>query len=133
MALRQRTLALLATLVVMGGLLAGCAGNSGDHPVELAMAPLHTLPMSIQEAPRAYREAYQFAVANPDALADVPCTCGCDQFGHKSNYDCFVAGTQPDGTVILDFHALGCQICIDIAQDVMRDMRQGYGRTAGPS
>ena len=38
---------------------------------ELAMEPLHTMPMSIQQAPVAYQQAYQFAVANPEALADV--------------------------------------------------------------
>lgn len=121
------TLTLLAALVLVGGLLAGCAPQAGDHPVALDMAPLHSMPMSIQQAPVAYAEAYQFAVANPAALADVPCTCGCDQFGHKSNYNCYVVDTRADGTVILDFHALGCQICVDITQEVMRQMRQGPG------
>ena len=123
---------LLAALILLGGVLAGCAGNSGQNMPELAMAPLHTMPMSIQQAPVAYQQAYQFAVANPEALADVPCTCGCDQFGHKSNYDCYVAGANADGTVILDFHALGCQICVDITQDTMRRLRQGHPLTAGP-
>ena len=123
---RHPTLHVLAALVILAGvLLTGCSGQT-TAAVELTMAPLHTMPMSVQQAPVAYQEAYQFAVANPDALANVPCTCGCDQFGHKSNYNCYVAGTAADGTTIYDMHALGCQICIDITQDVMRQMRQGH-------
>ncbi len=124
---------LLAALILLGGVLAGCVGTAAENQAELAMAPLHTMPMSIQQAPVAYQQAYQFAIANPEALADVPCTCGCDQFGHKSNYNCYVAGTNADGTLVLDFHALGCQICVDITQDTMRRLRQGHGFAARPS
>ncbi|MCC7358699.1 MAG: hypothetical protein IT317_04450 [Anaerolineales bacterium] len=124
---RYPALYVLAALSILGGaLLTGCSGNS-SAPVELSMAPLHTMPMGVQQAPTAYQEAYQFAVANPDALADVPCTCGCDQFGHKSNYNCYVAGTAADGSIIYDMHALGCQICIDITHEVMRQRQQGPG------
>jgi hypothetical protein len=121
---RRATIYLLAALVILGGVLAGCS-SSQNQSVELSMAPLHTMPMGVQQAPVAFQEAYQFAAANPAALADVPCTCGCDQFGHKSNYNCYIAGTTADGTIIYDMHALGCQICIDITHDVMRQMRQG--------
>jgi Protein of unknown function with PCYCGC motif len=76
-------------------------------------------------APTQVREAYQFAVANPDALKDVPCYCGCGALGHTSNYSCFVKDVNSDGQVVFDQHALGCSLCIDIAQDVMRLTKEG--------
>jgi hypothetical protein len=123
----------LAALMLVGGLLTGCGSQASAPMTEMAMAPLHSMPMAVQEAPVAFQQAYQFAIANPEALADVPCTCGCDQFGHKSNYNCYVAGTNADGSIVYDFHALGCQICVDITQDVMRQLRQGHGLAAEPS
>jgi hypothetical protein len=130
---RRHSILWLAVLVLVGGLLAGCGSQSTADTVELSMAPLHTMPRSVQQAPVVVQQAYQFAAANPEALADVACTCGCDQFGHKSNYNCYVAGTNADGSVVYDFHALGCQVCVDITQDVMRTMRQGHALGAEPS
>jgi ferredoxin len=34
--------------------------------------------------------------------------------------DCYVKGFKPDGSVVVDDHALGCSLCVDIARDVMR-------------
>lgn len=92
---------------------------------ELAMAPVSILPDYAQDAPQTVREAYQFAVANPDILAYHPCYCGCGNMGHDSNLACFVQQFQEDGSIIFDNHAAGCGICVDIAQDVMRMMKQG--------
>lgn len=117
-------LAFLAAILVAGGLLAGCA-QSSEPAVELAMAPLHNMPMDVQEAPVKVREAYQFAVANADLLTQLPCYCGCGPIGHKNNYDCYVAGVDPAGVVKFDAHALGCSICVDITQDAMRYTRDG--------
>ncbi len=71
------------------------------------------------------RESYQFAVANPDALKNVPCYCGCGAAGHTSNYSCYVKATAASGEITFDQHALGCSICVDITQDVMRMTRDG--------
>ncbi len=123
---QQRLISILAALMLVGGLLAGCgaqAGNSSTH--ELAMAALHDMPMDVQTAPVAVQEAYQFAMANPDVLEAIPCYCGCGALGHKSNYDCYVAGIGPSGVVTYDPHALGCQVCVDIAQDTMHLVREG--------
>ncbi len=79
----------------------------------------------MQNAPVRVREAYQFALANPAALKNVPCYCGCGAMGHTSNYSCYLKGTGPDGSPQFDDHALGCSICVDIAQDVMRYSREG--------
>ena len=118
----------LAVAFAVGGPLAGCAEQStGSDAHLLAMAPLSQMPADIQQAPVSVQAAYQFAVANPKVLAELPCYCGCGAVGHKSNYDCFVAGVDEDGTVTYDPHALGCSLCVDIAQDTMRLLRDGQG------
>ncbi|MEZ4638161.1 MAG: PCYCGC motif-containing (lipo)protein [Caldilineaceae bacterium] len=67
------------------------------------------------------QDAHCFVGANADVLSQFPCYCGCGPMGHGSNYACF---WQREG--VLDTHALGCGICVDIAQDVMRGMKQGH-------
>jgi hypothetical protein len=88
------------------------------------MADVAHMPHSVQAAPVPVQEAYQFAVANPEILQELPCYCGCGAMGHTSNYDCYVAGVD-GATVTYDEHALGCSICVDITQDTMRLLRQG--------
>lgn len=39
---------------------------------------------------------YAFAVDNPDTLRWIPCTCGCDKFGHTSNRACYVKDERAD-------------------------------------
>ena len=125
---RSRFFLLFVTgLLALGGLATGCdAAASGDtavHPFQ--MADLAPMPMEVQTAPVAVQQAYQFAVANPDVLMQIPCYCGCGDMGHTSNYACYVSGTNADGTLKYDPHALGCSICVDITQDTMRLLKQG--------
>lgn len=89
------------------------------------MAPMSVMSPEVQSAPQSVREAYQFAVANPEPLKNVPCFCGCGAVGHKSNYDCFIQDAPANGKIIFDQHALGCSICVDIARDVLRMTREG--------
>jgi hypothetical protein len=119
----KRVLAALAVLVLIGGSF-GCAGATAPAPRALTLAPLAQMSMAVQQAPAAVQQAYQFAAANPDVLRHIPCYCGCGKLGHKSNYDCYIAGpaaSQPN----LNTHALGCAICVDITQEVMRLSRAG--------
>jgi hypothetical protein len=124
---RRFFLLLVIGLLSLGGLTTGCsASTSGDtvvHPFR--MADLAPMPMEVQTAPVAVQQAYQFAVANPDVLKQLPCYCGCGDMGHTSNYACYVAGTNANATLKYDPHALGCSICVDITQDTMRLLKQG--------
>ncbi|HKZ87309.1 MAG TPA: PCYCGC motif-containing (lipo)protein [Anaerolineae bacterium] len=125
---RRRFLLLLVTgLLAVGGLTTGCSastsGDTAEHPFQ--MADLAPMPVEVQTAPVAVQQAYQFAVANPGVLKQIPCYCGCGDMGHTSNYACYVAGTNADGTLKYDPHALGCSICVDITQDTMRLLKQG--------
>ncbi|MBS3919941.1 MAG: hypothetical protein KG012_13760 [Deltaproteobacteria bacterium] len=36
------------------------------------------------------RQAYQIAKDIPEVLAQVPCFCDCDVFGHENLLDCFI-------------------------------------------
>ncbi|MBI5879899.1 MAG: hypothetical protein HZB53_19810 [Chloroflexi bacterium] len=112
-------LPLFATLMLLAVLISAC-GPSASRA--LSLAPLSTMPATVQGAPQRVREAYQFAVANPDALKNVPCYCGCGAMGHKSNLDCYLKDAS---AAVFDEHALGCSICVDITGDVMRMTREG--------
>ena len=105
-------------------LITACAGT---EPV-IELAPVSDLPASVQRAPSSVRTDYQFAVANPEALANVPCYCGCGSIGHHSNLTCYVKSTDAAGKPVFDDHALGCSICVDIALDVKKMMEEGQER-----
>ncbi len=124
-----RRLPLLLIVTLLLPLLVSACGNqtgqNGDHAYRLA--PLSQMPDVVQEAPAAVREAYRFAVYNKDTLSLLPCYCGCGAMGHTSNYTCFVAGLDEEGAIEYDTHALGCSICVDIAQDAMRMLDEDKG------
>lgn len=111
-------LLLLITLTV---LISGCSAESASHAYQLA--PLSEMHPLVQDAPVSVQEAYQFAHAHPDVLQQFPCYCGCGAMGHTSNYSCYV--NDASGDKAFDNHALGCSICVDITQDVMRMMDDG--------
>ncbi|MGB3717795.1 MAG: PCYCGC motif-containing (lipo)protein [Candidatus Promineifilaceae bacterium] len=117
----------LASLLIASVGLAGCSaeGKAGRTKHDFAMAPLTDMPSEVQQAPVVVQQAYQFAVANPEVLEQIPCYCGCGAMGHTSNYACYVADIGTDGGVVFDNHALGCSICVDISQDAMRMLDQG--------
>ncbi len=121
----RRRLALIAILMLSSS-VAGCAGKPAHRDEGgLLMPPMAQMPADIQSASAAVQQAYRFAAANPGLLTQVPCYCGCGAMGHTSNYSCYVAGVDADGKVAFDRHALGCSICVDITQDVMRLRTQG--------
>jgi hypothetical protein len=123
----HRWLHLLIALLPVVSLLSGCGASpqTSSSTNGLKMAPMAGMPAEIQKAPVSVSEAYRFAVANPDALKNVPCYCGCGAAGHTSNYSCYVKEAKSSGEVVFDQHALGCSICVDIAQDVMKMTRDG--------
>ena len=118
---RFLSFALLAVMLVT--ILSGC--STAAQASDLQMVPMDKLPAEVQSAPASVRTAYQFAAANPDVMHKVPCYCGCGGIGHTSNYSCYVADGDPSGAITYDNHALGCSICVDITQDVMRLLKDG--------
>lgn len=115
---------LLIVATLTGTAISGCSASDTGN-VHLVMAPLEEMPAEVQAAPVSVQEAYQFNVANPGIMKDIPCYCGCGNIGHTSNYDCYVSDVDASGKTSFDNHALGCSICVDITRDVTRILQDG--------
>jgi len=65
------------------------------------------------------RALYGFAGRHADVLDYIPCYCGCQAQGHRSNADCYVkARSAAGGVTAWDEHGLTCPLA-DITGDVM--------------
>lgn len=62
-------------------------------PLYATLAPA-TVPTNAQSE-------YAIAQAKPELLAQLPCFCYCDRFGHGSLHDCYVTD-----------HAVHCDVCL---------------------
>ena len=123
---KTRKLLFLSLIVVLlTTAISACSTQNKSSEVHLYMMPLDQMPAEVQSAPVTVQTAYQFSAANPDVMKNIPCYCGCGDIGHTSNYDCYVSGTDAQGEIKFDNHALGCSICVDITQDVMRMLQEG--------
>jgi uncharacterized protein with PCYCGC motif len=71
-------------------------------------------PATVSPAARA---AYVVAQKKPKLLAQMPCFCYCDRFGHQSLHDCYVTT-----------HAEHCDVCI--AEAVEADQLEQQGMSA---
>lgn len=121
----RHILLFLLVFTLLSSSLAGCSGNTtSDHSGDIVLASMDGMPAEVKSAPVTVQQAYQFAVANPDTLKDFPCYCGCGKMGHTSNYSCYVQGVDSAGNITYDTHSLGCSICVDITQDVMRLLKE---------
>lgn len=97
------------------------ASQPSGPPVNQIAADLPLLPMGIINSVRpveVVKASYEFAARHPEVLKYVPCFCGCERGGHQGNHDCFIAGRSAAGEVTdWDVHAIGCEICIDVAYE----------------
>jgi hypothetical protein len=115
------SLLLVAAVLLFAFPLTGCSSRSPADAVHaIPVADMATMPAMVQTAPQRVAFAYRFAAAAPDVLQQLPCYCGCGPMGHTSNYACFW-----DELGNFDPHALGCGICVDIAEDARRGLQQG--------
>ena len=99
-------LTLLFLLTLTSGVSA-CGGSGGKAAQGWSLAPESALPDIVRSAPPSVKEAYRFAIANPDALNALPCYCGCGAMGHESNLDCYIQEARTDGSIAFEDHALG--------------------------
>lgn len=120
---RSHKFVFIALMVaLLSSSLSACSSRNANS---LNMMPMNQMPADVQSAPVMVQTAYQFAAANPDVMKHIPCYCGCGNIGHTSNYSCYVSGMDAKGVITFDNHALGCSLCVDITQDVMRMTREG--------
>jgi hypothetical protein len=116
---------MLVLIILVSFVFGACSSNSSQSEASYAMVSLAGMPLEIQNAPEVVKTAYQFAVANPEVLTELPCYCGCGGMGHTSNYSCYVSGEHANRSLAYDNHALGCSICVDITLDAMRMLDEG--------
>ena len=106
--MRRRVIVFVVLLsAVSATFIAACGGSdsSGAHDFELA--PESALPEFARSAPPQVKEAYRFAIANPEVLEAFPCYCGCGNMGHENNLDCYIKQVRADGTIDFENHAFG--------------------------
>lgn len=122
----RKYLFFLPLLLVLPAVLVACSSQAvAQSEQKTRLASLDSMPEQVKNAPVKVRQAYQFAVANPEIMKQIPCYCGCGKMGHTSNYSCYVSGVDANGKVKYDTHALGCSICVDITQDTLRLLKEG--------
>lgn len=83
------------------------------------------LPIGVDHAvrpPEMVRAAYEFAARHPEVLRYIPCFCGCERGGHRGNEDCFVGSRDAATGRVTEWetHALGCEVCLDVALESMQ-------------
>ena len=71
------------------------------------LPPLPIVQFPTPRPPEVIRSVYAFAANHPEVLSYVPCFCGCEDFGHGDNHDCFVADRDAEGRVTWDAHGMG--------------------------
>jgi hypothetical protein len=98
---------MVLSLIMMVSILSACSDSDENADKELALAPESALPDFVRDAPPQVKEAYRFAIANPDVLAAFPCYCGCGQMGHENNLGCYIKEMRPDGSMVFENHAFG--------------------------
>ena len=81
-----------------------------ENPEPGALAPI--LDPSL--VPPHAQDGYIVARNHPTLLAQLPCFCYCDKFGHRSLHDCFESD-----------HAAGCDICLKEALEAEQMNREG--------
>ena len=94
-------------VMVLALVLAGCGESRTTGATGLTLAPESALPEFVRGAPPQVKEAYRFAIANPDVLRAFPCYCGCGSVGHRSNLDCYIKTIRADGSIEFDDHSFG--------------------------
>jgi len=116
--------------------------TSRKAPATAAPAPMRPAPAgALPPLPRVsfeparpmtvVQQVYEFAARHPEVLGYVPCYCGCESVGHKSNHDCFVRSRGADGHIVeWDSHGLGCAICLDVGRKAMTMFNQGMSVSA---
>jgi len=95
-------------ILLMVAVVAGaCSDSPNSAQADLTLAPESELPDFVRDAAPQVKEAYRFAIANPDVLSAFPCYCGCGAMGHQNNLQCYIKEVRADGSIEFENHAFG--------------------------
>ena len=112
--------------LVAGGAALGLAGWTTACGTESSAAPVQGGTVALSQLPPRIAALYRYVEANQAINRRIPCYCGCGQHsGHQSVHDCFINGKGQ-----YDDHASGCDICLDIAEQVQVLSGQGLDAPA---
>ena len=98
---------LILLILAVGAAACGNATPSPEPQVELKLAPEAELPDFVSQSAPEVKEAYRFAIANPEVLTAFPCYCGCSTIGHKNNLECYIKEVRANGSIEFENHAFG--------------------------
>jgi hypothetical protein len=88
--------------------------------------PLNSAGYALARPESVTRAVYDFVAKHPEVSRFVPCFCGCEHDGHKSNESCFIGARDAAGNVTRwDTHGFGCAICVDVARESMQLFNSG--------
>lgn len=125
-------------ILVLSIYLSGCSkedqhsGESHAKQVHVAgdireeTAAKEQLPTFLNDFQPEIQAVYANVSDHSDLLQYIPCYCGCgESVGHKSNLECFIHETKPDGTLVWDSHGTTCNACLAIAAESMSMHNEG--------
>jgi hypothetical protein len=82
-------------------------------------------PAYVRQAQRT-EAAYAFTLQTGNVIDWMPCYCGCDAMGHRSNLDCYFKRASAGSTRIAwEEHASYCQVCVDITLTAKKLLSEG--------
>lgn len=114
---------ILAVIVALALIAAGCGTKKEGLTLDKKNKPL---PDYVLNSSEKVQQTYILAAKYPEVLASVPCYCGCAADGHKSNLNCFVDQMGSNNAVEeWDQHGIGCDICVNIANDAVQMHESG--------
>jgi hypothetical protein len=97
--MRKALVAVLALGLTGGGVAWWLRANAQTVTIDSIGDQNQTVPrgqLPVFAAKGDTARLYSFAVENAETLAWMPCTCGCERFGHTSNRSCYVKDEQAD-------------------------------------
>lgn len=102
-------------------------GATGAQPADANAieAAWEARPDYVRHAHPRVAEAYRYALERPDVIQWMPCYCGCEGMGHRSNLDCFLLSRMAGGAVAFEEHASFCDICVETALLAKQRLAEG--------
>lgn len=123
---RLAVVAAALSVSAVGVLVARQGGAPAKTTAQAPLPPLNTAGYALARPLNITRQAYEFAARHPEVSRFVPCYCGCEADGHRSNEMCFVARRDAAGNVTeWDTHGFGCATCVDVARESMQLFNSG--------
>ena len=71
--MHKKTLVSIVALLVLILLVSAGCNNDQSSKVDIKLAPLSDMPNKVRQASSSVQKAYQFNIANPEIMQEIPC------------------------------------------------------------